>query len=642
MGVWQLPYIEGAKFRNGDGMVYEFGMKTNINLFAHETKGAALYVDGGDGNKMFGTKDGQDGASSAGKDILILYEVFANGKDENTMLASVDFYRTEEDGTVRYFNIARKIVNDPANVNSGSEETDNDSDYLEEALWWKNEGFTAKEFDRIKNNAMVGHNIDAAGRVMFDGVQWKREKGFTVADDWYAKWKKDNADVESGFKTEEFTPAEYTEIAAGAKYVDGKWYSTYADYKLFTQLNYVTTQANATIDNYKIMAQIPIPNTYNIPFGWDDEEDDYDTGNVVYITSENVLANAMDFASDRAAFLAMFRAGGSTADYVAWSGIKEPEEGKTSFACNIDDSNKFFRLNHYIYYMQNDLANTKCITSSGEQEFAPDDLQWVLTQSVRADIMYADITQESLTTELVTYRRDWFNKGGTPFITYRDYCEWICIYAHDDSYQTDRGDMAEDMEEEMGNATGDTGDTGTNEEQLKSTDGWLTIEAFAVWKRMEKYENNVEYIAKASEYAPVQTAITAPILKRQISTTVFPKIHDSGNQTVDPETGKVTNDKYTLPDLTGVGNTDFGWSLTWRDDEPVLSSYRWYMDRFEYNECYVQWKVKRSVVGTDNNYSPDEFIKIGKELVFDERYAKEVRRTVIPSKGKDSDSRDSR
>jgi len=621
LGVWQLPYITDAKFKNGDGMEYQFGRKTSINLFGDGTKGAALYVD--DGNKMFGEKTSQSGSASVGKDTLILYEVFnENNVGEQDMIGNVDFWRKEEDGTLRFFNIARKIVNNPANVNSGSEETENDSDYLEEALWWKNEGFTAEEFDRIKNNAMVGHNINANGRVMFDGVQWKREKGFTVADDWYAKWKKDDADVESGFKTEEFTPAEYTEIATGAKYVDGKWYSTYADYKLFTQLNYVTTQAenDRKININEIKAAVPDGDTFNVPFKYNKKDKEYETGEVANIASENELANAMDFASERAAFLEMFRAGGSTADYITWSGIKDPT-AENSFVCKIGGNNRFFRLNHYIYYMKNDLVNMKCITSDGEKPFEPADLQWVLTQSVRADIMYADITQESLTTDLVTYRRDWFNKGYTPFITYRDYCEWINIYAYDDNYQTDRGDMAEKMENEMGGTTGDTGDTGTNEEQLKSTDGWLTIEAFAVWKRMEKYENNVEYIAKASEYAPKQTAITAPILKRQISTTVFPHIHNSGVQTFDEETGKLLSDKYTIQTdvtMTYVKNPnsngkydDILYVYGWCDiNHNMTGSVRaWYFteyennkvdpnhlrpvyDRFEYNESYNKFVVE--------------------------------------------------
>ena len=235
--------------------------------------------------------------------------------------------------------------------------------------------------------------------------------------------------------------------------------------------------------------------------------------------------------------------------------------------------------------------------------------------------MYADITLEALTTDLVTYRRDWFNKGDTPFISYRDYCEWICIYAHDDTYQADRGDMAKEMQDQMGGATGDTGDTGdtgTNEEQLKTTDGWLTLEAFAVWKRMEKYENNVEYIAKSGDYTPKQSAITAPILKRQISTTVFPHIHDSGVQTVDPDTGKVTNDKYTiqtnmplspgylLPDSNGKYGevlSYLGWGVSdgtydaynktvgsiiynsiFQDNPMDINHIRQANDRYEYNE----------------------------------------------------------
>ena len=624
-GVWVLQSNgEQTIFRNGDGQEYYFVHNQDIPLSENKSTnlGAALYVDGKNGDKLFGVKNNDNtGNYSSGDDVLIMYEIFpASNSDEALfeLKQQANFYQTDKEdptneGKRRYFKIARKIVELPGVVNSGSEETGNKSDYLEEALWWKNQkqdnvGFTAAEFDTIKSNTMVGHTIPTNGLVYYDGAKWDRGTGFTVADDWTAKM----GDGMSGFKEEKFTPAEYTEIAGGAKYVGGTYYSTYADYQLFKVLYSITTQPadKRTININEIKASIPDGDKFNVPFNYEDDGfggvEYKNLGNVANIASENELANAMDFANERAAFLAMFRAGGSTADYVIWSGVKDPT-AEGSFVCKIDGHNRFFRLNHYIYYIQNDLAETKCITSTGEKQFAPDDLQWVLTQSVRGDIMYADITQENLTTELVTYRRDWFNKGDTPFITYRDYCEWICIYAHDDTYQADRGDMAKEMQDQMGGATGDTGDTGTNKEQLKTTDGWLTLEAFAVWKRMEKYENNVEYIAKSGDYTPKQSAITAPILKRQISTTVFPHIHDSGNKTVDPDTGKVTNDKYTLPkvfnsqtDANLVAYYDWGYTNPYgeyydkfKDTKIDLNHQRHAKDRYEYNECGNEYTILR-------------------------------------------------
>lgn len=261
--------------------------------------------------------------------------------------------------------------------------------------------------------------------------------------------------------------------------------------------------------------------------------------------------------------------------------------------------------------------------------------------------MYADITQEALTTDLVTYRRDWFNKGGVPFITYRDYCEWICIYAYDDNYKTERGDMAKEMQDQMGDASGDTGDTGTNEEQLKTTDGWLTLEAFAVWKRMEKYENNVEYIAKSGDYTPYQSAITAPILKRQISTTVFPKIHNSGNQTIDEETGKVISDKYTIQinTIQGIESTVdgyyndllavYGWGeLTgssgsfrmtyypeYENNKVVYANVRPVRDRFEYNESYNKFSV-------ENRFNDDYHYKTSPAFILgDAKFAQSCKHT---------------
>ena len=658
-GVWVLQSNgEQTIFRNGDGQEYYFVRNQDIPLSENKSTnlGAALYVDGKNGDKLFGVKTNDNtGNYSSGDDVLIVYEIFPASNLNEALIEleqQADFYQidAENKDKKRYFKIARKIVELPDVVNSGSEKTGNKSDYLEEALWWKNQkqdnvGFTAAEFDTIKSNTMVGHTIPTNGLVYYDGAKWDRGTGFTVADDWTAKM----GDGMSGFKEEKFTPAEYTEIAGGAKYVGDTYYSTYADYQLFNVLYNITAQTNRvnlvseTINNILGV----YGDKFNVPFSgeFDGFETVYDFEQVINIASENELANAMDFASARAAFLAMFRASGSTADYVAWSGIKDPT-AEGSFVCKFDGKDRFFRLNHYIYYIQNNLAKTKCITSTGEKTFAPDDLQWVLTQSVRADIMYADITQEALTTDLVTYRRDWFNKGGVPFITYRDYCEWICIYAYDDNYKTDRGDMAKEMQDQMGDASSDTGDTGTNEEQLKTTDGWLTLEAFAVWKRMEKYENNVEYIAKSGDYTPYQSAITAPILKRQISTTVFPMIHKSGNQKIDEETGKVTSDKYTIQTNLQVYEQNgkyqsimslYGWcdnspGAEWTShehtyvykseyvDDKMDSNYaRHVYDRYEYNECYNYY--------THESYITDITNTGATSAIDDDKFAKECEHT---------------
>ena len=319
---------------------------------------------------------------------------------------------------------------------------------------------------------------------------------------------------------------------------------------------------------------------FNNPLRDDGWENDTSEKFIKNIASENDLSDGMDFANTRGAFMTMFRAQGSTAAYVAWA---------QDYACLINDKNKHFRLNHYICYICNGLDT--------DENFEPEDLQWVLTQEIRSDIMYSSVTQEKRTTDLLTYRREWFNKGGVPFMTFRDYCEWINIFAYDDAYQADRGDM-EDVE---------TGET------VQTTNGWLTIEAFAVWKRMEKYENNVEYIAKSNEYTPYQSAITAPILKRQISTTVFPHVHDSGNQTVDSETGAVTDDRYRLPNLSSIDKTYFGKCNGWYNSSgTAYSEYkslvpdhlRPVIDRFEYNENYSTHNITRAKGDDDTKTKP--------------------------------------
>ena len=571
LGAWYFPgnIADTTIFTNGDGQKYYSAKNGDLHLSAQGTVGAAMYLDrdekGGVGDKMFGTaaSSAENATRSAGSDILILYPVAT--KDE------ADFYQKDDQGNITgYFKIARQIIeNDINNTIGVTESTDNHSDYLEEARWWRSQGFTAEEFDKIKVHTMMngipehtGLNSEGTGRL---------NPGFTVADDWYANW---NGDQESGFKMDNFTPSEYTEIVLGANYVTvngkEKWYSTYADYLLFVQLYNAPSTGIISLNSSEITKKLPSSSLFNNPLPVDDWGDDMSLSFIPYIISENVLSDAMDFNSEREAFMDMFRAEGSTAGYVIWA--------RDEFACNVDIENKFFRLNHYIYYIQNDLDE--------DENFDGEDLEWTLTQDIRADIYYHGVTQEDRTTDLVEYRRNWYNDGD-PFITFRDYCEWINIYAYDDVYRVDRGDV-EDAE---------TGET------IQSTDGWLTIEAFAVWKRMEKYENNVEYIAKSNENTPYQSAITAPILKRKISTTVFPKIHSSGNQTVDSDTGMVTNDRYILPNLKDTGNgTWFGRINGWYDaDYKPYTEYsnlvpdhlRETIDRFEYNENYNTYEIDR-------------------------------------------------
>ncbi|MBQ7973745.1 MAG: hypothetical protein IJ295_02215, partial [Clostridia bacterium] len=393
-GIWYFPAGEDVKFTNGDGQEYYFWKDEAILLGGD---GAAMYID--DGNKMFGTVKGINGGSAdtrdAGSDILLMYEV-ANADE-------ADFYQKDNNGKVTgYFKIARQIVensivfSDETNEGSG-----NKSDYLEEALWWRNQGFTAEGFDQIKAHAMT-KSSDAV--VTKNSVYTSRATGYTLADDWYAGSYKS---FSTGKDAEKFTPAEYVEIVLGAKYDDGVWYSNYADYLLFVELYDATSTGLTSLEKRKQVLYNMIPGgetLFKYPFIINvgnlkvDNSKDF----IENIASENELADAMDFNSYRDAFLAMFRAKGSTANYVVWA-----QEFK------LENELQYFRLNHYIYYIKNNLDK--------DENFIAADLQWALIQEVRAQIMYYGVTQEDRTEDLVTYRCDWYNDG-TPFITFRDYC----------------------------------------------------------------------------------------------------------------------------------------------------------------------------------------------------------------------------
>ncbi len=605
-------------FKNGNGGVYYvYGTgSVTIDLKAINNEqikqGAAFYIDTDD-NKLFGTSSGLGTGSTfnAGTDILAIYELEAhevenstgyafytwltnngltqnNGTDKPTgtgitelrgYYSVPDFYTKDKDGKINgYFKIARQIVaNDGHKMTTGvtsnnngqikTEYTGNKSDYLEEAAWWRSQGFNAEQFDQIKNHAMVKSLTGGYVEFGADGKVTGRAVGYTLADDWTATV--DN-DKNSGFVTDSFTPDEYTEIVMGAKFTDGIWYSTYADYQLFKMLNNSTEYKNGIVKN-DVVNGLPdsSKNAYKHP--WSNKA--LSVSFLGAIATESELAEAMEFNSDRAAFLALFRAGSSTAEYVEWSKsfnyvIKNEKEPIV----------KKFRLNHYIYFKSKKLDEKKKI--DGTSDFDAEDFQWVLNQNYRREIQYEGVTQEKRTTDMVEYRMNWITKRDgkeVEFITFRDYCEWINVYAYSSAYKAARGDY-EDVE---------TGET------LKSTDGWLTIEAFAVWKRMEKYENNIEYLNKVDTTA-TQQVITAPILKRKISTTVFPMIQMSGEQQKNSD-GIVEDETYTLVKPGEKASSYYGWnSYGDNKDHPMDESHaRSYLDRYEYNERYVIRKIKR-------------------------------------------------
>ena len=503
IGVWYFPTVAGTTiFKNGDGQEYFFtnpGSPLELSGDGEE-RGAAMYIDrgvnGSVGDKMFGSAvslGGDASARSAGNDVLILSQVAEELKS--------DFYQKDEKGNKTYYKIVRQIVKGQTVTNitkNGTDVTGNTADYLEEALWWRAQGFTALEFDQIKAHAMIGHHVPSSGRVNQDDYT-QRNSGFTLADDWTSTI----TSGQSGFKQENFKQYEYTKIVLAAKYVNNIWYSTYADYYLFKVL-YHADDANV----YKIIKKIPETSKFNNPFVDTFTGKDSTKEFVEGITDETELSDAIEILTDREAFMKMFNAGYTTPEYKAWA---------EKYYFKLKGEDRYFRLNHYIYCMEKEVTFTDAHTKLGD--FTVQDFRWVLTQDIRIDIFYDGVTQEAVTTDLIEYRRNWYSENknlnnGIPFITYRDYCEWINIYKYNDQYQTDRGEF-ENPE------TGEIETTG---------DGWLTIEAFATWKRMEKYENNVNFINSLGEAEARQAAITAPILKRQISTTVFPKIQSSGNK----------------------------------------------------------------------------------------------------------------
>ena len=629
-GVWYFPSTNnaGTTFINGDKQTYYFVKQDALYLNERDGQGAALYIDA-DGNKLFGTINAIDGATgtvetrSAGKDTLLMYQVDTE--------AEADFYR-EEDGKKVYYKIARKVVEDSNRVVTSKvkDATGNNSDYLEEALWWWNQGFTALEFDQIKAHAMT-KSVPEAGRI--GGNYAVRPMGYTLADDWYC----DSANTGyKGFKEAEFTTAEYVEIVLGARYQDEIWYSTFADYLLFVKLNSASTKNEEVEMSFK--DRLPETSKFKNPFPLDRNGKDTSKDFIDKLATENDLADAIEFTSDRTAFLELFRAQHTTADYIAWTKYDYNYEVKV----NEEDDNlqlKYFRINHYIYYVKEKVDEK---TGPKGETFEPLDFKWVLDQSIRNDIFYEGVTQEARTTDLVEYRLNWFNKGGKPFMTYRDYCEWINIYAYSETYRSERGDLPDVEIDGIQTPGGDASQSPSmGEDKPKSTDGWLTIDAFAVWKRMEKYENNVEYLAKigggsnsnGSGVSANQTPIVAPILKRQISTTVFPKIQSSGEREADKTTGIVTGAKYVLPKLIGASDNTlnnpyvkyYGWDALGDDYNSYkmdLDHQRHYRDRYEYNERYndEDWTIHRGDVVQDGDF--DYVYENAQTYINDPKFAK--------------------
>lgn len=611
-------------FDNGDGKTYYLAQHS-IDLFGKDVNGkpgAALYYDIGEngqgGNKIFGKTDVGSGSSTdyhrSGPDILILYEVDVTDFHEFYTKKEVkDEYGNISMVIDKYYCIVRQIVDSGITMtNDENEGSGNKCDYLEEALWWRDQGFTADQFSKIKFHAMTKSLTPTTlangntSKPYPDATKnyTKRGSGYTLADDWY------NTEKNSGFKNEDFTQDEYVEIVLGAEFNGDVWYSTYADYLLFEKLyNYPNT---ITINSSEIQSWIPETSRFNgikTNRGWLEF--------FYKLADENVLADAIEFSSPHDAFMTTFRMHGSAAKFVTWT-----EEHR--FLVNEDP--KYLRLNHYIYWIKNDLENQTKI--DGSSKFNVQDFRWVLTPSIRADIFYEGVNQEKRTNDLVAYRKDWFNDNvninhGLPFITYRDYCEWINVYAYADEYKIDRGDLGDDIQLNIG---------GKEETiELKSTDAWLTIESFAVWKRMEKYENNIEYIAKmGSTDAARQNEITAPILKRQISTTVFPKIQSSGNKRKNQY--EIEYGDYVLPQPGGNYVSWYRWGnnryvAAYNDYNPMfkeedrmdINHQRDLMDRFEYNERYKARAVNRVAIGNLGNEL--DLLKNATTLINDQKFA---------------------
>lgn len=543
-----------SSFINGDGSTYLYG-KDSITLVDEGGLGAAMYIDV-NGDKLFTQSTG-----TGNGDILLLYEItdLTNGYD----------FRTDDN---HYYNIVRQILQDDIIItNTENENSGNTSDYLEEALWWKKQGFSAEEFDQLKVNAFK-YSVPVAGR--YNYTNNTRAAGFTIADDWY--W---NSDKGSYFKNK-FTTSEYTTVVVNSHYTlesgNYVWYSTYADYLLFNKIY----SCQSIDDESAITGLLPSTSKFKHPFPLNVDTDNEITMYkfVNNLAPESSLSDALEFIGDsnhKLAYLALLSAGSNTCEYVNWANsyyynvlsIEEKDKIQTP---------QYFRLNHYIYFVQNNMST---------DEFSAVDYKWVLSNDVRGEIYYHGVTQESRTKDLVTYRRDWFNNG-EPYITYRDYCEWINIYAYDDNYQVDRGDY-EDPE---------TGETTT------STDGWLTLDAFAVWKRMEKYENNVEYLAKITTTAG-QDPIKAPIYKRKISTTVFPKISSSGEQLTN-EYGIVADKNYVFPEK-GYKRTI---ASEYSSDENILQYVKDHLTYYLESDYIDESSIKENKIDNTIEYCVNRFL----------------------------------
>lgn len=653
LGTYKLV---GDSFKNGDydgvnntkiyKLLHEIDLREDINA----NRGAALFVDT-NGDKMFTTI--QDQFTGTG-DRLLMYEV-PNSNDADFSLTETVNGKEE----TNFYKISRRILETTTMYSTGAvengklvkngtdnERSENHSDFLEEALWWIGQDFSVEQFEQIKVNVLQKLPVKPDSQVIFagnnendpstynalqklplsEGGKPKRGLGYTVADDWYAYDDK-NARA-TGFgafsnANDRFTTAEYMEIVTGMSVTDdGKWYSNYADYLLFAALMQVDTNAISYGDDKSIPNQdsitglLPSGTDFVWPFGKNSESlpvHDVKTfvQNMVPI---KIASDAMATNAEKSSFLIMKRSGGSTTGYVNW----EAKYIYTVTVTNADGTKKEdtyqynYRLNHYVYAVDKGYAAD--LAKSADGEVAPKiqtTFPQALDQDMRNRVYYETMTTVSVTDDLMEYFTDWNNlDSNEDDITFRDWLEWINVYKYSDDYAMDRGQM-------------DVGDGKTTD----PTQAWLTVDSYACWKRMQKYENNVEYANSASGQTLGITNIEIPILKRQISTTIFPKVKESGN--LGNGTDKYsyeqafTNEKVTCANGISMRANSYvnGWynisekdamefksgnhftQLSFKSDK--VSEYedmqdiraRSYLDRYEYNESY-----KITQIGNRNVY----------------------------------------
>ena len=566
----------------------EYRALRNIVLRENGSQGPALYLDN-NGDKLFRHQD----------DTLVLYAL----PNET----GADFSQQDSTtGKITYYAISRYIKENNSTVmNYGDyEKTKNHSDYLEEALWWLQQGFSAEEFDRIKfhtmqNLVMPNGTNSPQVKLTFDKdteryLPVTREMGFTIADDWSYVGYDDNGTITktTGFKDEAnglFATADYASIVTGTKFSNlANWKSKYAEYKMFEVM--IDPNVNANKLELKNFTQyMPDNSATNIanPFGAGKSAADL----IDSLVPESVLAQAIGFSNNKEAYLTLATAGGTLVDYVAWAMDENNRITDTYYKELHQKLGKkyYLTLNQYIYWVSYNLAdkNTSLL-----------DFAYALTElNVRDQIWYSGVTPQAKTTDLLTFRQEWWNNGN-PFMTFRDYCEWLNIYAYGEDFRIARGEMVDG-------------------EEAQAESAWLNIYAYAVWKRMEKYSNNVVYAEKAGTGKGI-TDIIAPIYRRQISTTVFPKVYSSGNAAYIGDNPRLPSNMLSLRDEDddNVYSEDFvatyfGWPNAKSNPDPMTDDSgsvwsidrfagreRHWLDRYEYNEQY-------KLITMDKNFVED-------------------------------------